>query len=346
MSRYRILITGVGSLVGKGILDVLEGRRDGLEVLGTSFGADAPGVYRCDEAFLTQHSEGAAFEAEIESIVRRTRPDVVIPGRDPDIAVVARLAERLPGVRAMVGGASASQLFLDKIETYRFATAANLPIVATTLATDGPIPAPAVAKPRFGSGSVGVRILLDQAQVEAACADPEVILQPLMGPPPDVPDVSRGWPLFWQLPVARQGGVQGLILPDGSVGPSLAFEAVHSAGKVERQWAVDDDELATLGHGFLRALADAGWRGPANIACVHSGEQWLCLELNGRFTGGTAARAALGFDEVRIALNAWADADVVPARSQVGPGTVVMQPTVSIVPAAERSVFLTEGRWP
>lgn len=346
MSRYRILITGVGSLVGKGILDVLEGRRQGLQVLGTSFGADAPGVYRCDEAFLTQHSEGAAFEAEIESIIARTRPDVVIPGRDPDIAVVARLAERLPGVRAMVGGISAPQVFLDKLETHRFACANSLPIVATTLATDDPIPAPAVAKPRFGSGSVGVRLLLDQAQVEAACGDPDVILQPLIGPIPQVPDLSQGWPLFWQLPVARQGGIQGLILPNGSVGPSLTFEVIHNAGKVERQWVVDDDELSRLGQAYLQALAEAGWRGPANIACIHSGQAWLCLELNGRFTGGTAARTALGFDEVGMAINAWAGTPVVPARSQVRPGVVAMQPTVSVVLAEDRALFLSEGRWP
>ena len=90
------------------------------------------------------------------------------------------------------------------------------------------------------------------------------------------------------------------------MGPSLAFEVTHEAGKVTEQWVVEDAELVALGAGYLRALADAGGGVPANVACVHTGSEWLGLELNGRFTGGTAARTAMGFDEVGLAINAWA----------------------------------------
>ena len=346
VNPFRVLITGVGSLVGTGILDALEGRRDSLFVIGTSFGADAPGVYRCDQAFFTRHSEGEGFEAEVEAIIARTQPDVVIPGRDPDITAVARLAERLPALRAMVGGTSAAVLFADKLATFEFARSVGLPVVATRLATDGPITPPAVVKPRFGSGSIGVRILLNRAQVEAVCQEEDAILQPLIGPAPQMPDVTVGWPLFWQCLPARQGGVQGLILPDGSVGPSFAFEVTHEAGKVARQWAVEDDELTTLGQGYLRAIGSAGWRGPANIACVHSGSEWLCLELNGRFTGGTAARTAMGYDEVGIALNAWAGREVAPARAPTMTGQATMRPGVSVVVTADRDSFLKQGIWP
>lgn len=262
------------------------------------------------------------------------------------MAIVAGLAERKPQLRALVGGSDSAQLFIDKLESFRFAQEAGLCCVPTSLASEGSIEAPAIAKPRFGSGSVGVRLLLNEAQVLAACGDEQVILQPLLGPVPEVPDVTGGWPLFWQCTPARQSGMQGLILPDGSVGPCFPFEVVHSAGKVERMWASDDPDLHELGIEFLAALAEAGWRGPANIACVHSGTQWLCLELNGRFTGGTAARTALGFDEVTMAINAWAGGAVVPTGGASRSGLALMQPSVAYVSDSGRDRFLSRGLWP
>lgn len=346
MTPFRVLITGVGSLVGTGILDVVEGRRERLWVMGTSFGAEAPGVFRCDEAFFTEHSDGAAFERRLEDIISRSRPDVVIPGRDPDIGVLASLSERLPAVRSMVGGPASARLFADKLATFEFARASGLPVVSTSLATDGPIAPPAIVKPRFGSGSIGVRILLDRAQIAAARQEADSVLQPLIGPVPPIPDVSQGWPLFWQCRPARQGGVQGLILPDGAVGPSLAFEVTHEAGKVTEQWVVEDAELVALGAGYLRALADAGWRGPANVACVHTGSEWLGLELNGRFTGGTAARTAMGFDEVGLAINAWAGREVLRPRPATLVRRAVMQPSALGLVDSEVETFRRTRRWP
>ena len=346
MVSTRILITGVGSLVGTGLLDVLEGRRGEVEILGTTFSPMSPGAYRCDQVFLTEPSESRAFPGQLAEIIAATQPDVVIPARDPDIAVLADLKAVLPEVPALVGTPAAAELFADKLATYRFARGADLRIVPTVLASDGPIAPPAVVKPRRGSGSIGVRVLLTESQVQQACATPDAVLQPLMGAAPEVPDVSHGWPLFWQLQPARQGGVHGVILPDGEVGPSFAFEVIHVSGKVDQMWSADDAELQDVGQSFLTALADAGWRGPANVACVHSGQEWMCLELNGRFTGGTAARTALGFDEVALFLNAWVGREVVPSRSDAVHGRVFMQPRAATV-ASEDSVLLAEhATWP
>lgn len=347
MTPKRILITGVGSLVGKGILDVLEGRRDGLAIIGTSFGAEAPAVFRCDEARLTTHHDGAEFVEELMDVIDETDPDLIIPARDPDIVALAQVAEQRPGLPVTVGSMASARIFSDKLETSRFAKASGLPIVPTTAATSGPIPAPAVAKPRTGSGSIGVRFLLNDEQVMRACDEHDFVLQPLIGPTPRVPDVRDGWPLFWQAPLARQGGIQAVILPDKSVAGRFAFEVKHEFGKVARQWSGESDaELVELGAAYIEALAEAGWRGPTNVACIHDGDHWLCLELNGRFTGGTAARTSLGFDEVGIAVNGWLGAAVVPQWTQPVVDLALMQPVVSGVARVQSDSFARTSRWP
>jgi carbamoyl-phosphate synthase large subunit len=333
--------------VGKGILDVLEGRREGLTVIGTSFGVESPGAFRCDEAHLTRHYDGEEFVDELADLIDATGPDVIIPARDPDIVVLAQVAQQYAVPPVMVGSVASARLFSDKLETARFAQASGLPAVPTIPASSGPIPSPAVAKPRTGSGSIGVRFLLDDDQVLRAGAEHDVVLQPLIGPAPKVPDPRDGWPLFWQAPLARQGGVQGVILPDGSVAGQFTFEVSHEFGRVARQWPADGDtELAELGASFIAALSEAGWRGPTNVACIHDGEHWLCLELNGRFTGGTAARTAMGFDEVRVAINGWLGEVVVPEWSRPPVDVVLMQPAVSGLFAGQLDAFAHSRRQP
>ena len=103
--------------------------------------------------------------------------------------------------------------------------------------------------------------------------------------------------------------------------------------------------MLALGRQFGEALATVGWRGPVNVACVHDGTRWLCLELNGRFSGGTGARTALGFDEVGWVVNAWARRNVVPPLAGIAGDVVLRQP--GEWPLFERDVkrLAEEGRW-
>lgn len=317
MTRYRVLITGAGSLVAKGILDSLEGRRQNLHVIGAGFGDATPTMLRCDEVIRTVPSDHPAFGEQLQQIVNEAAVDLVIPGRDFDVPAVADLdAVTLTGAGA--------QIATDKWLSYQFAMAHNLPIVHTALPGRADFGAPAVRKPRIGGGSLGVRLLLTQSAFERAQAVEGIVLQPLLGPLPDL-DLTDGLPLFWQAPVARQGGVQAVIDPDGEVGIAVAFETQHRFGWVEEQHLVDDPPLLSLGMDYARALATHGWRGPMNIACIWDGEQWLCLELNPRFTGGTAARTAMGFDEVGWTVNRWAGWEVVPALDGARGNKVVQQ---------------------
>ncbi len=91
----KILITSAGSLVGYNILDVLEGRRQDLQIIGTnSIEADA-NIYRCDKAYLvpsTRHNK-LDFSHALSEILDIEQPNLIIPGRDDDISVLAVLID-------------------------------------------------------------------------------------------------------------------------------------------------------------------------------------------------------------------------------------------------------------
>ena len=59
---------------------------------------------------------------------------------------------------------------------------------------------------------------------------------------------------------------------------------------------------------YARALSPLGYIGPLNFNCKKIGpDRFVPYELNGRFTGATAARALLGHPEVEYALDYFLD---------------------------------------
>lgn len=324
----RLLVTSVGSLVGQGVLDALEGRRGALRVIGCNASPDSPNVVRCDEAYLVPSVTDAGFDEALMRVVDEARPDVVVPGRDPDIVRLAGLAEARPVLaRALMAGSSAMACMMDgKAATALFGERHGLPYVETAF-TGAPDAAervramvgrhgfPLIAKPSDGSGSLGVRALTRPGHVEAALARPGLVIQPFLDAPADgmEPSLDAGIPMFWEVPEDRLHGVQYVLGRDGAVLGRLGFRSRMVRGRCEWLGRCEDPGLLEAGDAFARAVAAEGWRGPFNVQAKRDREgRWRVIELNGRFTGGTSSRRHLGFDEVRIAINAWAGREVVP----------------------------------
>jgi carbamoyl-phosphate synthase large subunit len=201
--------------------------------------------------------------------------------------------------------------------------------VATPVDAQGLWDPPLIAKPRLGSGSLGVRVLLTREQVAAACQTPGLIIQPFLDPPTELmPDLSMGVPLFWEVECRTEYGIQALIGPQGEVEGWFAFRAEHRLGRNEWLAACDDRSLEVFAAWVVPRLAAAGFRGPVNLQVRRSGEQWSIIEMNPRFSGGTSGRYLLGFDEVGWMINAWLGAGIVPPGPQAPVGEAVWLPEV------------------
>ena len=308
MSEARILITSAGSLLGRGILSTLTGRRQNLWILGGDLDPDSVGARTCDEAVGLPPVTSEAFVEAVAKAVRTYEIDLVIPGRDPDLLALADAD--LP----MAGCPSALvEVLRDKWLTASWCYDRGLPFVpsvATPIAA-APWAPPLIAKPRDGSGSLGVRVLVSADQVSRACATPGLVLQPFLDPPVDLePDLSWGVPLFWEVECRAEYGVQALIGPLGEVGPWFGFVSEHRLGRNDS--LARCDELAGFAARIVPALAGHGFRGPVNLQVRRAESGWQIIEINPRFSGGTSGRYLLGFDEVGWVLNRWLGEGTVP----------------------------------
>lgn len=332
------MLTGAGSLVARGIHDSLAGRTDSLQIIGANLDPQDPTALLCDRVHpIPPDTDRAALAEALVAITAQERPDLVIPCRDRHISVLAELQEagRLTG-RALVGPSPLARVMLDKWDAYTWCVERGLNFAPTVLggrpdsaaAVAGLIDThglPLIAKPRDGSGSLGVRALLDHGQAQRAAAVPGMVLQPYLNPPLPADlhlDTSMGIPLFWEIPGSVNFGGMFPIGPDGERGPSMQMSAGQRLGRNESAQTRSDPDLQAMMEAAADALADAGWRGPMNVqARLHNGH-WYITEFGGRFSGGTSQRTLLGLDEVGWTINAWAGTEVVPplatpAASQV-----------------------------
>jgi biotin carboxylase len=313
----RLLITSVGSLVGQNVLDTLDDRRGGFHVAGTTSVARIA-LDRCDRVYLVPETAAppSDFQRRFTQVLEREQPDVVLPGRDRDVTVLAEMARDDPSLAARLacGSPFSALLFEDKWLSHGFACEHGLSFAASAVASsrDGNSDVerlaqrhgfPLVAKPRLGFASRNVKLIMNRRQLDAALSEPGLIFQEHLG------DASRaagflagceaeGLPLHYSLE-ADKFAVQTLVRRDGQAGTIFCTRQSMHAGRSVEVEAIDSAELHQLGADYARAFAAAGWRGPLNIQCQLSAEgRYRAYELNGRLTGATAARYFLGYDEV------------------------------------------------
>ena len=324
----KVLLTSAGSLLGRAILSTLRGRRQQLVVIGGDMNPYHPGISSCDVAVKLPPTHTLEFIKAVASTVAEHHIDLVIPGRDPDALLLAHTNVPLAASKPQL-----VEISRDKLLTYQWCKNVGIPFAATACTDHADRqqvfewPLPLIAKPRSGSGSLGVRVLHTRAQVAATLAQPGMVIQPFLDAPSQLtPDLTLGTPLFWEVACNAEYGVQALIGPRGEVGPWFCFVASHKSGRNDTLRPCQDPSLQAFASEVAPKLAGHGWRGPINLQVRRSPQGWQLIEINPRFSGGTSGRYLLGFDEVGWVLNNWLGAGTVPPGPAVTAREVVWLP--------------------
>jgi carbamoyl-phosphate synthase large subunit len=322
-----ILITSVGSLVGQNILDALHNRRNNIKIIGTNSIAEAANNFRCDKSYLVAKAKNSKeFTKNIITIIEKEEPDIIIPGRDDDIVILAQLREKMSISKDcfLVGSEYFAKIMDDKFLSYDFALKHNLPFAPTI--ESGKLDSytktndllksfgfPLIAKPSKGNGSRGIWMILNENQLKKLIQVSYYSIQPFFGHEKNLNlDTSMGLPFFWGIPENSLFAAQVIINKNQKVEEIFTFVAKMVAGKCERMDIYDNPILKEITRKFAEAAILEGWRGPFNIQLKKDSKHgFQAIEMNGRFSGGTSARYHLGFDEVGKTINDWMSNDII-----------------------------------
>ncbi|MEM1337335.1 MAG: hypothetical protein AAF634_09200 [Bacteroidota bacterium] len=365
VNKTKILIISAGSMVSQNILETLKNRREHLYIVGTNASADAP-LYDCDKIYLTPLSElpPSDYADELSKIIAQEAPDLVIPGRDIDIIVLALLKERFPDIsdRFVVGVADLAQLMEDKWLSYAFAKKAGLPFAETMIYdwknNKNDIISfakkhgfPLIAKPRKGFASKAVSFIVNQDQLSKIPSDGNMIIQEYLGDGSKIIAFHKlinqnGLPLFYsleelkysmQMYVGKSGSLMGSIVTKHAMknGVSVAVHIYENHGL--------DELIETYYNGF----AKNGWYGPINVQLQRSNKtgELRAYEFNGRFTGATAGRYILGYDEVGFALEELSPQPVEKDQSYGSQKSVLKQTYISSRPECHMETLNKLKTW-
>ncbi len=355
----RLLMLSVGSLVTGNVLQVLAPRREHVYLIGANSVAEAAGHFQMDVSYLVPPvADEAAYVAAIERIVADQEPDLVIPGRDDDILVLARMKPRLRDKPVlMVGSVAGAEIMNDKKRTCEFAERHGLPFAPTV---DAPEPArrlaathgyPLIGKPRCGNGARGVTILRNEAELERAFARrPDLVVQPFLDFPADGADLlgpfDAGLPFFFSFPERAQYLTHMIIGPDGAFSEISLIRNLQVGGQAIRTEKVEDAQLLDLAQRYGEAMRQEGWVGPVNTQSKRAANgRFTSFEMNGRFGGGTAARTQFGYDEVGIAIRAFLPGVTFPGFPEEDSTVVLKTLTSFALPARGVEQLRRTGTW-
>jgi carbamoyl-phosphate synthase large subunit len=276
----KIMITSVGSIVGQNVLDALNHRREQLVVIGTNSIPYAADNFRCDVTYLVSPAdETDVFIEQLYKIIAKESPDLVIPGRDDDIAILAHMREASPDLADifLCGSSHFAKIMDDKVKSSEFCEQHDLPFAFTIesgteniLENTGKLTEkygfPFIAKPCKGNGSRGIWVVTNQSQLENVCKVPGYAIQPLIGHSDNIEmDLSMGIPFVWEVEEKSLYAVQVLIDKLGNIISSFGFVVEMVMGKCVRMERCNDRLLDRIAHRFASNAVEAGWRGPLNI---------------------------------------------------------------------------------
>ncbi|MBP6531588.1 MAG: hypothetical protein KA260_15825 [Burkholderiales bacterium] len=322
MNRPTLLFLSGGGHTGRNIIAALGSRRASLRLVTCTDVADEPSLFTFDSVYLAPaiSQDPNGFAARFTQALADERPALVIPCRDEDVAWLALYAQSHPAADTtfLCGSAAVAQTVTDKWLSATFCALHDLPFVPTTLSgQESSLDAfisenglPLVAKPRIGAEGRGIFIVSTRQQAHKALKLPGYVLQKYLGEAQTVTSLLQdienvGIPLFHTLE-GRKRSIQILIGPQGVLEHVVCTINEHT-GRNARCISIDATPQAReIGYRCAAVFAKAGWRGPLNIQCQPDAAGALQIhEFNARFTGATAARTLLGFDEVGVAVRAF-----------------------------------------
>lgn len=306
-----VAITGVGGGVGQAVIRSLRRSRLPLTLIGLDADPWSAGLYQCDRHALIPMASDPGYAAALERVIEEHAVEALIPGTDPELLPVALFRERCLelGCQPISSTPRLVRIARDKRLSYAELSALGLPFVRTFtvaefLAIASTALFPVMLKPRDGSASLGAKVVFSREELPTDSGAENYVVQDYLLPAewgiesPGPGDVMKGGRLRQEDEIA----LQGVVGPDGTVVSIFASNNELRDGVPIRAVPTRAPELLALAQRAFTCLAQQGHVGPINLQGRQTRAGVVLYEMNPRFTGNTASRAALGFNEVEAAL--------------------------------------------
>lgn len=291
MSRLNVLVTGVGAVIGYGIIDSLRKTNRDLHIIGMDIYDDAVGQYFCDTFIRAKRADSPEFINFLLDIVNRHRIDLVFFGTEPEIHKVSDSRDSLRDIagRLVLNDRGIIDASRDKFKTYSYLCDHGIDAIASridgtfdSLASE--LGSPFLLKLRCSTGSKGMFKINDQIDYDywRRKSGDDFMVQEIVGDDDHEYTVA----LFG---FGNGKGLKPFILRrklnrEGSTAKAVVDNIPAIAAEVER---------------LTRIFQPVG---PTNYQFRFHQGKYLLLEVNPRISSSISIRTAFGYNEAELCI--------------------------------------------
>lgn len=291
----QILVTGIGSLLGQGILKSISSSSLDCRVTGTDYFPSAIGLYWVDKGYLLPdilkpEVDEDQWVKDLIQVINLEKVNIVLPGLDFEIPILARnkkTIEQQTGSIILVSSEEIVSVGNDKWETVNYLRENNfyypescLPDTVGTFLMNNSFPL--IVKPRLGHTSENVFLVKNESELHESikkCDKP--IIQEYLG----VPDREY---------------TCGATCIDNQVITLISLRRTLKNGNTQQAFCEKTDEIDE----YIRKLTlSLNPYGPINFQLKLTDMGPVVFEINPRFSGTTPIRALFGVNEVEAIIN-------------------------------------------
>jgi len=273
----KVLVTGIGGVVGQGILRNLNQLGLDITVIGTNVKKISAGNYLCDRVYEVPYAYEPDFIPAMVKIVKRDAVDLIVPSTDYEAYYLGSSRNSLD-CEIACSPPEVTGMCLDKYKTYHALKAANIPFAESRLPSlyNNEF-SKIVVKPREGRGS---RDICVNPSAPKSFDDTYVIQDYLDGPE-----------LTTAFYVTKEKRLHGQI----------TFVRELDSGNTSKCEVVFDydKEVNYLIEGLI---SNFRFSGSSNIQARVTSNGIVPFEINCRISGTNSVRSQFGFSDVEYTV--------------------------------------------
>lgn len=279
-----ILVTGVGAIIGYGIINSLRNQNlYPIRIVGMDIYDDAYGQFLCDKFYVAELAASSNYEDFINDLILREQIDLIIPGIEQDMYRLFELRESIK-TKVVFNNELLINLSKDKLETYKFFKERNLNVIPTLFNVSyeecvDKLGSPFLLKPRSSYASKGIHKIYSKEEYTFYNKNAHAnISQRIIGSDSE------------EYTVAVFGRA------DGTYADYIILRRKLShAGSTDKATLVPYDEGIISYVNQICTLTKPN--GPTNIQLRKDGENVYLLEINPRISSACSIRSAMGYND-------------------------------------------------
>ncbi len=287
-----ILVSGVGAIIGYGILRVLRHFSPGLTLLGTDIYPDAFGQVWTDKFIPGVLAKDDNYIDFIRETVLREQVSLFIPGIEQDGAKLSAHREQLADLdcRFVLNNPDLLETSTDKWLFHQQLKASSLPFIASRIEGDfdavvADFGLPFLLKPRRSYASKGIVTITCKRDFDYHRYNlgDNFMVQEIVG------DENS------EYTASIFGYNEG-----ASSRPIIMRRELSGEGATSKSWLVHEPELENL---IIKMATVFRPEGPTNFQFRYHEGLFLPLEINPRISSATSLRAAFGWNEPAMCIS-------------------------------------------